>query len=302
MNDKGSVLIFVLLMISFCVGIALTINEKTVNSYVFSAETNNYIQSSIYAATAAKGIAALIKDDNKRYDSKFDNWANIPEISVENGYITVKVIPVNSKINLSNFNGKTKEIKDKTLSALIKFFDVNNLNSPLTLKDWIDNDTDISAGGLEDWEYEKHGVTYKTKNADLNTIYEIKYVSGKKAYDKMKDVFTSYDYGTKININFASKEVLDYWLPDLEKYSAEIVEYGKSNIYKDISQIRKAANIPLEIYRKVTPYITEKSSFFYSLIEVNLNGFSRYYHSLIARNAGKVKLISFFEGANELYF
>jgi type II secretory pathway component PulK len=302
MKNKGSVLIFVLLMTSFCLGIAFMVNENAMESYSFASNVHDYTQSSIYAVTAIEGVMKLIKDDNKKFDSEFDDWTQIPSISVENGYISIKVIPINSKINLLNLRNDNEKVRNLTLSSLIDFFKFNDFESPMILKDWIDNDSDISEEGLEDWEFEKNGVIYSTKNSDLNTLYEINYLFDNKVYEKMKYLFTSVNYGTKININFASKEVLDYWLPELKEYSSDIIDYRKNKAYKDISQIRKAANISLELYSKIAPYITEKSSFFYLLIEVNLNGFSRYYHSLIKRKTGKVNLVSFFEGANELYY
>ncbi len=302
MNNRASVLIFILIIISFCIGIALTVNENAIDSYSLSNEVKDYIQSSIYASTAAKGIAQLIKEDDKKYDSKFDSWAQIPGISIENGYITVRVIPVNSKISLSNLTSSNERIKSMTEFSLIDFFEKNDFESPMAIKDWIDNDSDISQGGLEDWEYENNGLVFRTKNGNLDTLYELNYILKDKIYNKIKNVFTSVNYGSKININFVSEDVLNFWLPELEKYSSEIIAYRQNNIYKDVSQIRKAVDISQDLYVKVAPYLTEKSSFFYVIIEVNLNGFSRYYHSLIERKSSKVNLISFFEGANELYY
>lgn len=304
MNNRGSVMIFVLMTISFCVAVAMLVSENATDDFARSNTVRAYYQSTIFAATAVKGLRSILEDDDYKVDSPDDDWANVPTTPMDDGFINILVHPLNKRISIAGMSVGDNATRQRTELALTQSFDDNEIAEfhPNELKDWMDADTDMSDNGREDVIYESVGVRYRTKNAPYATLLELEYATNRKVYNGIKDDFHVINTGKRLNINFVSKQTLVLYLPELEPYADDIIAYRVDKTYNDISQIRKAAAIPDDIYQGVTPFLDEKSAFIYTLIEVNIAGVSRYYHALIQRNNDKTKLISFFEGGNERYF
>jgi len=52
-------------------------------------------------------------------------------------------------------------------------------------------------------------------------------------------------------------------LPELQTYTDEIIKYRENNTFGDISEIRKATDIPNDVYQAITEFISVKSEDFY---------------------------------------
>jgi len=94
-------LIYVLIVISFTVAIALLINENATNNYEATYDLYFHNQSYIYAISSLEIIKNFFEIDDDSYDSQLDLWTNIPPINVENSIINVTITPANIKINLN---------------------------------------------------------------------------------------------------------------------------------------------------------------------------------------------------------
>lgn len=306
MNNRGSVMIFVLIVITFCVAVAMLVNENATDDFLRSHGLKNYYQSTIYAATAVKGIREILQDDSDfRVDSREDDWINIPTIPLDDGFINIIAYPLNSRISLAGLLSSDNSTKNRTQVALAEFFDSNEITeyNPDVIKDWMDTDTDVSDNGIEDFTYEKKGVSFTTRNLPLSTLLELSYFMDDQVFTKIKSTFNPIEKSKYLNLNFVDRDTLVMYLPELEPYADDIILYRENNIYTDKSQILKASPAVGSVYTVVDDFIGVKSAFIYALIEVNINDVSRYYHALIERRSNKkANLITFFEGGNELYY
>lgn len=302
-NNRGTVLIYVLIIISFSVAIAFLINENSTNNYEATYDLYFHNQAYIYANSNLDIIKSFFEIDDDAYDSPLDLWANIPPINVENGVINFTITPINSKININLLGeeGDT-DINVRIVDAVETILEDENINSitPGIIKDWIDKDNEPTDDGREEYTYDRNGLIYKIKNKPLDTIMELAYIDNYDTYKKLKYYFTTLDEDKKININFCSDKVLKAYLPELSSYIQDLIDYRRNNEYKDISDIRKASYISDDEYVKAVNFLTVKSNSYYIKIIVKLIDSKYTYHILYNRKEQKVE--KFIQGLNNEYF
>jgi type II secretory pathway component PulK len=302
-NDRGTVLIYVLVIVSFSVAIAFLINENSTNNYEATYDLYFHNQAYIYANSGLDILKSYFENDNDAYDSPLDLWNNIPPINVENGVINFNITPINAKINinlLSNEGDTNVNVKIvNAIETILADEDINSL-TPGILKDWIDKDNEPADDGREEYTFDKNGLVYKTKNKPFDTIMELSYVDNFDTYNKLKKYFTIFDEDKKLNINFCSEKVLKAYLPELTSYIQDIIDYRQNNEFKDISDIRKASYIGDDEYVNAVNFLSVKSNFYYIKIIVKLVDSKYTYHILYNRKDQKIE--KFIQGLDNEYF
>jgi general secretion pathway protein K len=302
MNNKGSVLIFILIFIAFSLGVVTVMHQRAGNALTSSSFLQFEHQSSIYAMSAVEAVRELLEDDDNSYDYDGEIWAILPPFPVPNGFITITVEPVNGRLSLNRIEGDNSsenyfEACKKTLTTL-------TLDEFIcaSIKDWIDTDGDTSSGGEENFSYLVDGKSYKTKNGKLETLRELYYINGaKENIATLQQHFTN-EGEEKLNLNFVTREALIGMVPDLENYADSIISYRTGNIYKNVSNLLDAATMPTDIYNTSLRYLGVKSSLFYVKTEVSLNDKSRFYHILIRRDGSRTSVVKYIEGNDGIFF
>jgi general secretion pathway protein K len=305
LNKKGSVLVFVLVFIAFAASTVLLIHERSTKSVSDVSEDFYENQANIYAMTAMTAISQVLEDDDSSFDSRYDDWNLIPLVEIPFGVISVSVKPVNAKISLNGMLDTDTAVAARYLEACTNLSDnleVDSLECGV-IKDYIDSDSELSDGGAENAQYELNGITIRTKNAPLESLYELRLLmNNNEEFSKIRDNLTVFNPEKAININFANAETISALLPELEPYAEEIVKYADSHEMKDASNIQEATDIPQDIYVAVLPYITVKSTLFYVKTEVTLNDVPHYYHALIKRSGSTAQIVKFLAGINGQYY
>jgi general secretion pathway protein K len=303
MNNRGSVLIFVLMFVAFAVGMVLTMHEFAGEALTDSSYLQDDYQSSIFAMTAIEVLRKILEDDDNNYDADNEDWALIPAIPIPGGYVSISITPLNGRIPL-NYLAKDDNVSSVYLEAcnkVITELEIEDAICPI-IKDWVDEDSEPVNMGEEDYEYLMNGKEYSTKNGELETLRELTFVDlVKDHYNELTPFFTTEGDG-KLNLNFVPREDLVALLPDLEPYADEIIDYRKQNTYKNISNLLDAASIPEGIYNNSLDYLTVKSSLFYIKTEVTLNEISRYYHVLLQRENKSTRILKYIEGNDGIFF
>lgn len=304
-NSKGSILIYILIVISFSIAVALVINENATKNY--EATYNLYFQNQayIYANTGLNIIESYFQNDNPSFDALTDIWNNISPIDVENGAVSFEIKPINEKININLLDSKgtdkfTLRIKD-CVQHIIEEEGIPKL-TPGIIKDWIDTDGEPEDDGREDYVYSISGTEYKIKNKPLDTVMELALIDNYETYNKLKKYFTVYDEDKKININFSDELTLKSYIPEIAPYARDIVEYRRNSVYEDISNLREACYITDDEYVEAVNYLTVKSSLFYAKIVVELIDQRYIYHIVLKRDHKKVKVEKFIQGYDDVYF
>lgn len=305
MNNRGSVLVFVLIFIAFAASTVLFVHERSTKSLVDASEDFLENQSHIYAMTALNAVAEVLADDDNAYDTINEDWSMIPVVEIPYGFISVDVKPLNSKIALNNMALTAEEPAQRYLKACEIIAEETESDSLecAAVKDYLDEDTEVTYGGAEGMTYDTNGVTFSTKNKPLSTLYELRLLmNNNEQFAKVKDYLTVYSPEKSININFANELTIKAFLPEIEDYAEQIVNYARTHEYKDPSNIKDAVPLSQEVYQKVLPYISVKSTLFYVKTEVTLNDSPRYYHALVLRDGSKAQVVNFLAGLNGQYY
>jgi len=304
-NNKGSVLVFVLIFIAFAASTVLLIHERSTTSNAEVADDFYENQASIYAMTALTAIQEAMEDDDASYDTKRDDWNLIPLVEIPYGDISISMQPLNAKISVNGMLSTTTATAARYLDAcnnIVAEKETDSLNCAV-LKDFIDSDTELGPDGEEGAEYEYLDAKFHTKNAPLTSLYELRMLmNNNEEFNIIKDYLTVYNPQDAININFASEDTISAFLPELAPYAKDIVSYAEVNDMKDVSNIQEATDIPQEVYVAVLPYITVKSTLFYVKTEVTLNDIPHYYHALIKRDGTTAEIVKFLAGSNGQYY
>ncbi|PLX67642.1 MAG: hypothetical protein C0602_09815 [Denitrovibrio sp.] len=305
LNKKGSVLIFVLIFIAFAASTVLLIHERSIKSIEESSGDFLENQAHIYAMTALSAMVEVLKDDDSIYDSRMDSWTLIPVVEVPYGFVSVDIIPLSGKIALNGLASKDEAIAARYMAAcetIATEMEADSLECAV-IKDYIDSDTTVTAGGEEGALYEYNGAEFRTKNAPLSSLFELRILMNNyEEFAKVKDYFTVYSPDDTLNINFASKLAIEAFLPEISQVAQDIESYSKTKEYKDPSNIQEAAYLEEEVYLKVLPLISVKSSLFYVKTEVTLNDEPRYYHALVKKDGASSQVVNFTAGLNGHYY
>jgi len=298
--NKGSILIATLIIISIAASFALTINNLSIIKVSNIQKLHDDYQAAIYATNTIKFLKELLRhqDDIITPNSKI---FNIPQIPIEKGLIKISINPINAKINLNLLKLGVNATRTRILSALYLVVEQNDLpdNYIEPLLKWI---------GFQDSNNETFSTTWsynaKYKNKQLDTLYELKYIPfcGTKLFNILKNNFTVIGNSPKININFATAQTLRLYLPEIAQYVPDIIKYRKESPFVDVSMIRNICRIPDKTYLKILPFITVNANFFYVKILVKINNRHYYFHYIIEKNAGYIKILRYIESGNYDYF
>ncbi|WP_277656437.1 general secretion pathway protein GspK [Seleniivibrio woodruffii] len=304
-NNRGSVLIFVLIFIAFGAATAIYIYEKSMAGFENVTDDFYINQSNVFAMSAITAVEEIMKDDDNSYDSKEETWASIPITEVPYGSVSISVRPVNSKIPLNNLIDGEGYESQRFLDACEEAVEEESITDITCgeIKDYIDSDGETTLGGNENGGYEYTGLTFQTKNAPLETFEELRILTkNPDDFLKLQKYFTSQSDTNSINLNFASAGTIKTLLPELSDYAERITEYTAKNEIKDVSNIQAEFGIPQDVYLQVLPYISVKSTLFYVRVEVTLNDVPRFYHALVSKNGENVKVIRFMAGLDGDYY
>ncbi len=266
---KGSILVTVLIIIAACTTLVLFIHEKTMNAYGTVITLQNDYQGAIYAMTATQALEMAFQYDEETYDSSSDIWAQIPPIPLDNGFMTVYMTPLNSKVPLAGLVSNDEGLSDPTGER-----------------------------------FDENSAPYSAKSSQLQTLAELAFIpSFKDEYKKLTHYVSIAGDSNKINLNMASAEVIKAYVPELEPYVEDIISTRETEPFKDVSAIYQLMGSAMQDeYSKILPYIDVKSSLFYIKLELNIGDDNIYYHLLVQRNGTNVSPVKYIEGNSIDYF
>jgi hypothetical protein len=201
-------------------------------------------------ASVKVSIAELFKEEEKDYSSLNDKSGNnisaFKDIPVGDGFFSVsyslisdgKQADIETRYGLAdeqskiNINKSEPEVMARLFEAIGLDEDAS-ANLAVSIKDWRDDDSDLSAptGSAEDPYYRSLSHEYDAKDADFQVVDELLLVKDmdEKVFKKINDYITIYGNG-KVNINTAGRFVLEA-LGLSEEVAQYIIVYrnGKDN-------------------------------------------------------------------------
>lgn len=270
---------------------------------------------------------------NKIIDHLGETWAtSLPPFPAENATMTGRMEDEMAKFNLNNLatagtppagagpapgvpdpsgqqgqpgqprpegSGNPPEAKEQAaLAAFKRLLVALQLNEELaaTLVDWIDPDDEISTGGAENLHYLGLDPPYRAANQKLSDLSELKRVKGftEEVIQKLAPYVTVLPTsGTRINVNTASAQVLQYVLGISAGAARQIVETRKREPYENLQKIKEM--LQPELAAAVDAQADVKSTFFSARATVVQGRVTVSYRALLDREApGWPRIISMY--------
>ena len=291
LNNRGVILIVVLITMAALVSMVLVLERRSSVNFDYSSRLLMQNQAALYFSSAIKVAKKLLKNDNNGYDAEEDEWFNLPPFKASSDtLVSLSIFPVNAKININGVIDKNKTLRAKIQSAFLYILSDRGENGSDMLKNLLLWFSPKSANDYTD-------LPYKPTRKPFYSLKEVDYVKGFGSFSsKFHNYFTAADTMGKININFAPKEVIENYLPQLSDCVDDIVDYRKKKPFKNITELRNVGCISDEVYLKVLPYITTKSTLFDVRIGVKIGDESFQAEALLKREGKSVKVLKYFEG------
>jgi len=293
LNNKGIVLILVLVLVASCVAAVVVITSWVSRNCDWSQRVYTANKAGIYIHTALKAAAKLLEEDDNHYDSPDDNWAKLPPLPIKNGEVMVQIIPTNAKIDLNLFFTHNNSLKRRLKTAIADILVTHGVDEEVLnyMQAWVEKDVDY-----DEAYYLSHLPPYLPRKQPFYSLKEIDFIRAMANFSNLFHDYFTVDGSQRININFASKVVLQAYLPEIEPSIDDLLSYRQKHPFTNITQLRNVAGITDDIYLAVQPYITTESDKFAVRIVVNIDKYAYCATALIKRQGKRTQILKYFEG------
>ena len=302
-NNKGVALITVILLVSVLVALAIELNRSARADIYDAANVSDGIKLTYIAKSGFYGAAALLLNtDNESATTLLEDWANTEALSVrsreffDNGYFVVRVEDEMGKIPLNKLaeNAVLRSVLIRLLGQPEFGLDRAKAEEIVaSIKDWIDEDNDVTSGGAESSYYLTLDPPYRAKNAPLDCIEELLMIKGitKEIFAGTKEKPALADYVTAdgdglININTAPLLVLRSISDAITPAIAQEMDEYRRNKSNDLAQAWYIA------YDNSLGNIAAVNSNFFKIISAGkMNKMEQKIAAIIARDGKSAKIL-----------
>ena len=201
--------------------------------------------------------------DTSKKNNRGDSWTPSSDpypVQIGDRNCDVFISDESGKINVNKITEETRESFVKFLTAY-KLEELTAQTITDSILDWLDADDLHHANGAEKDYYATLPEPYEPKNGPFESIEELTLVKGitPQIFELLRDHLTIYGSG-KINVNFASKEVLLYVPTITEEIAKGIIHYrekrGKIGKIDDLKEIFRYFGIIGADFQKIMNYLT----------------------------------------------
>lgn len=219
---------------------------------------------------------------------------------------SIKIGERDCDVSISDESGKINinRITDDTRASFIKVLVAYKLSELVaetitdSILDWLDEDDLHHVNGAEKDFYATLPDPYEPKNGPFESIEELALVKGitPQIFDLLRDHLTIYGTG-KVNVNFASKEVLLFVPTMTEEIADTIIQLRKKkgDIKKldTLKEIFRHFGILGKDYEEVMKYITLDNSNYMMINSVASSGkIKNGYRLLVLKGVGYCKILA----------
>jgi len=269
------------------VNITRNFKEETEAYYIALAGLNTAIPELVKNVTMPQKTPLPEKGEEEEEQDKIE-WrinADIPAIPFAQGYFKVKIENESGKININKADRRL-------LKMMLDRFDIEDEDKDIiadSVLDWRDKDNLHLLNGAEDDYYLSLETPYECKDGDLDSIEELLLVRGMTPeifYGGLKEMITvlqdetpvrkikktvsrkkKFDF-SRININAASPQMLKALPQMTDELVMGMMEFREEKDFTSPSEL--VPIIGAETYKAIRPYITLKTSAFFTIRSVGM--------------------------------
>ena len=316
MNNRGVALVLVILMISIIIAITLQLNISSRSEIYEAANLGDGVRATCAAKSGFYMGEALLHEDKNSFDSLNEDWANLEFVSAGSGtffdgeYFRLNIedesgkIPINSLVkDIGNgYNENIKDLLERFLSLPEFNLDEQQVSDIVdAVKDWIDEDDEVTDFGAENMYYRGLEKPYSCKNGPLDCIEELLLIKritedlyyGTGETPGMAKYLTLHGEG-KININTTPNLILKALSDEITDEMVSNMDEFRRNEENNLSEPTWYQKIPGMAGITIDPEITTKSDTFRITSTGYLNSISKRVSGVIKRHSdGKtVRILS----------
>ncbi|MBN2539727.1 MAG: type II secretion system minor pseudopilin GspK [Deltaproteobacteria bacterium] len=307
-NNRGVALILVILMIAVIIALTLQLNLSSRSEVYEAANLRDGIKLLYIAKSGLYGGETFLIEDSNNFDSLNEDWANLELISAgssaffDEGHFMLNITDESGKIPINQLvkdGGYSSDIED----VLIRFLTLPEFNLDEhqagdiidAVKDWIDEDDEITGFGAENMYYEDLDPPHSCKNGPLDSVDELLMIKGitRALYygtgetPGIREYLTVYGTGT-ININTAPGLVLMALSDEITGEMVSNMEEFRKDEQNNLSDPSWYNDVPgMDGITIPSALISVKSDTFNIISTGVLNNMSKRISSVVKRNSGK---------------
>ncbi len=238
--------------------------------------------------------------DSRKINKSSGSWAP------SNSPYSTRIGDRNCEVLISDESGKinVNKITDDTRASFIKFLIAYKLEELVaetitdSILDWLDEDDLHHINGAEKEFYATLPEPYEPKNGPFESLEELALVKGitPEIFELLREHLTIYGSG-KININFASKEVLLAVPLMTGEIAGAIVQLrkkkGRIKKLSTVKEVFRHFGIVGKDYLKIMEYLTIDDSNYITINSVASSGkVKNSYNLLVHKGVGNCKIIA----------
>ncbi|MDD5723213.1 MAG: type II secretion system protein GspK [Syntrophales bacterium] len=314
-NNRGVALILVILMIAVIIALTLQLNLSSRSEVYEAANLSDGIKLFYIAKSGFYGGEALLTGDSNNFDSLNENWAKLELVSAgsaaffDKGHFMLNIkdesgrIPINQLVKAGVYNSDIEDM-------LVRFLTLSEFNLDErqagdivdALKDWIDEDDEITGFGAENMYYEGLDKPHSCKNGPLDSVDELLMIKGvtRELYygtgenPGIREYLTVHG-STKININTAPGPVLMALSDEITGEMVSNMEEFRKDEENNLSDPLWYKDVPGMDGITITPSLISVKSDIFNIISTGfLNNMSKKISGVVERNNEKktVRILS----------
>ncbi|HAS88100.1 MAG TPA: transposase [Desulfovibrio sp.] len=271
-NSRGVVLVIVLVLFMALSGLTLMTIEVSSRGAVEASRVRSEYEAGFMAEEALYLIFDKLKSDKTPYsDTRRDKWAGVWS---DDG-LEVEIIPCNAKINIKTLISSTD--RKRTLSILSRVLatglDVKTMAASLAI--WCGINVNPKLAKMDNFYYSSQYPAYSPRGNMVKTPEEVLLVRGWDSLDRdwVSGNLTIWG-GGRLNINFASRETLLAYFPELGKGVDRIMHWARTRGFTDISQVISVAGLESDstLYKSMANELSVRSDFYEARVTASVGG------------------------------
>ena len=287
-DEQGIALLLTLLVLTLLVALILEFDAEARREYRDAAAFRDSFKASVLARSAVQAARGTLQQDflkdkltGQSFDALTDLWAlPITNYAIGDGLLTAQIEDERGKLNLNDLAGGGDPIARKAKVQRVKrLFELLQINPDLVdaIVDWVDQDEVPEPSGAESPYYQTLRPSYRTANAPLQTLLDLRLIKGMtpEIMTKISKLVTVYppEGQSKVNMNTADPLVLQALDPRITRgIAAEIVQ--SRPFKKDIQELDRVSSFE-DIGKTIRDQYDIKSDLFLARMSIKINEVTR---------------------------